>query len=306
MTKHFLSILSTPTEQILKFLDRGFELYGTQCDALKGKTLAILFEKPSLRTRVSFEEAMYRLGGRAIVLGQSEVGLGKRESVEDVSRVLCGMSHGMCLRVFDHQNLIKMSDVSSVPVINALSDLSHPAQALADVMTIAQEFGSNDARQLDGRTIVFIGDGNNVARSLAVVCGKLGMKFRISSPAGYGFGEDWVQHVRQSLPELDLDMAEDPHAFLAEADVLYSDTFVSMGEEAERAVKMAAFEGYQANEELLESCKQECIVLHCLPAYRGIEITDGVMDGPRSRVFRQAHNRLHAQIGLLAELLADD
>jgi ornithine carbamoyltransferase len=303
--QHFLSILSTPAEQIRRYLDRAFELYGKQTDVLAGTTLAILFEKPSLRTRVSFEEAMNRLGGRAIVLGQNEVGLGSREAVEDVSRVLSGMSHGMCLRVFDHENLLKMSKVSTVPVINALSDLSHPAQVLADVMTLAQEFGDNKLEPLKGRTVTFIGDGNNVSRSLAVICGKLGMKFRISSPAGYSLTDEWIDHVRKRLPELDLDTAEDPEAFLEDADALYSDTFVSMGEEAERAIKMAAFEGYQVNEEMMVKCPKHCIVLHCLPAYRGIEITDAVIDGPQSRVFQQAHNRLHAQIGLLAEILKD-
>ncbi len=301
--RNFLSILDTPTEQVLQYLNRGFELYGKETDVLKGKTLAMLFEKPSLRTRVSFEEAMNRLGGRAIVLGQSEVGLGKRESVEDVSRVLAGMSHGMCLRVFDHQNLIKMAAVSSVPIINALSDLAHPAQALADVMTIAQEFGDNDPTQLKGRTVVFVGDGNNVARSLAVICGKLGMKFRLSVPSQFDLGADWVAKVKKQVPDFDYASSDDPTAFLADADAVYADTFVSMGEESGKDSKLGAFDGFQLNDELLSHCPAHTIVLHCLPAYRGTEITDSVMDGRRSRVFLQAHNRLHAQIGLVAELL---
>lgn len=303
--QHFLSILSTPTEQIQRYLDRGFELYGKKTDALRNKTLAILFEKPSLRTRVSFEEAMYRLGGQAIVLGQSEVGLGSREAVEDVSKVLAGMADGMCLRVFDHQNLIKMAGVSSVPVINALSDVAHPAQALADIMTIAQEFGDNDANKLKGRTVLFMGDGNNVARSLAVICGKLGVRFRISSPEGYALSDDWIDKVSAAVPGFDFATSSDPQAFLKEADAIYADTFVSMGEEAQKERKVKAFAGFQLNEDMLAKCPKHCIVMHCLPAYRGIEITDGAMDGPQSRVFRQSHNRLHAQIGLLAEILKD-
>ena len=301
--KHFLSILETPTDEVIAVLNRGFELRGKQTDLLKGKTLAILFEKPSLRTRVSFEEAMYRLGGRAVVLGQSEVGLGKREAVEDVSRVLTGMVNGMCLRVFDHENLKKMAAVSTVPVINALSDLSHPAQALADAMTLAQEFTDNDVTSLKGRTVVFVGDGNNVARSLAVICGKLGMRFRISVPKQYALAPEWVEKVRAKVPGFDFASSDDPRAFLKDADAVYADTFVSMGEESEKGSKLGAFEGFQLNDELLSYCPDHTIVMHCLPAYRGTEITDSVMDGPRSRVFPQAHNRLHAQIGLLAELL---
>jgi len=301
--KHFLSILETPTDEVIAVLNRGFELRGKQTDLLKGKTLAILFEKPSLRTRVSFEEAMYRLGGRAVVLGQSEVGLGKREAVEDVSRVLTGMVNGMCLRVFDHENLKKMAAVSTVPVINALSDLSHPAQALADAMTLAQEFTDNDVTSLKGRTVVFVGDGNNVARSLAVICGKLGMRFRISVPKQYALAPEWVEKVRAKVPGFDFASSDDPKAFLKDADAVYADTFVSMGEESEKGSKLGAFEGFQLNDELLSHCPDHTIVMHCLPAYRGTEITDSVMDGPRSRVFPQAHNRLHAQIGLLAELL---
>ncbi|MCK4872525.1 MAG: ornithine carbamoyltransferase [Phycisphaerales bacterium] len=301
--KHFLSILETPTDEVVRILARGRELRGKQTDVLKDQTLAILFEKPSLRTRVSFEEAMYRLGGRSIVLGQSEVGLGKRESVEDVSRVLAGMAHGMCLRVFDHTNLVKMAKVSSVPIVNALSDLAHPAQALADAMTLADEFSAGDATRLKGRTVVFIGDGNNVARSLAVICGKLGMKFRISVPDQFALSNTWVEKIRAAVPGFDFASSSDPMEFLAEADAVYADTFVSMGEETGKESKLGAFDGFQLNDELLSHCPDHTIVMHCLPAYRGTEITDSVMDGKRSRVFAQAHNRLHAQIGLLAELM---
>ncbi len=258
---------------------------------LAGKTLAMLFEKPSLRTRVSFEQAMNELGGHAIVLGQHEVGLGKRESVSDVARVLSGMVHGIAARVNRHEHLVEMTTSATVPIINMLSDLSHPAQALADAMTIIDEFAPGD-HDVSGRTVAFVGDGNNVARSLAAICRLLGMKFRLASPAGYALPEDGF-----------IQLTTDPAEAVRGADVIYADTFVSMGEAGDKQAKLDAFADYQINRPLINQAGDQAIVLHCLPAYRGVEITDQVMDGPRSRVFSQAHNRLHAQKGLLAVLL---
>jgi len=310
--KHFLNIADHSPETITHILAVGLKLRSERqrgvanAPVLAGKTLAMLFEKPSLRTRVSFEQAMNELGGHAIILGEHEVGLGKRESVADVTRVLAGMVHGVAARVFEHVHLQAMAAQDVLPVVNMLSDLSHPAQALADAMTIIDEFsppgssGTNSAEKhsesdgfdLTGRTVAFVGDGNNVARSLAAICQSLGMSFTLASPKGYELAADGFIKV-----------THDPAEAVKDADVIYADTFVSMGEEGEKSAKLQAFADFQINQALLDHAPSHAIVLHCLPAYRGVEITDDVMDGPQSRVFPQAHNRLHAQKGLLAVLM---
>jgi ornithine carbamoyltransferase len=266
---------------------------------LKGKSLAMIFEKPSLRTRVSFEQAMVELGGHAIVLSQQEIGLGQRETVADVTRVLCGMVQGIAARVFEHDKLVQMRQYSTVPIINMLSDFSHPCQALADVLTLMDEFGPD----LAGRTVAFVGDGNNVARSVARICGRFGMNFILASPPGYALEPDLADRMMAEVPGMRFEMTEDPRAAVRDADAIFTDTFVSMGQEEEKAVRLTAFKAFQVNSDLLAAAPKHAIVLHCLPAYRGVEITDEVMDGPRSRVFPEAHNRLHAQKGLLAVLL---
>ncbi|MEM1212473.1 MAG: ornithine carbamoyltransferase [Planctomycetota bacterium] len=276
--------------------DSGKPMAGVHGDPLSGRALGMLFEKPSLRTRVSFEQGMNQLGGHAVVLGQSEVGLGKRESVADVARVLGGMVEGIAARVFDHAHLEELAEYAGVPVINMLSDLAHPAQALADVLTLIDEFGED----LSGRKVVFVGDGNNVARSLAALCGKLGLAFTLAGPDGYRLPEDFAA----TLPEGTVfSQTADPVAAVADADAVYADTFVSMGQEDEKQQRLDTFADYQINDSLLSHAPDHAVVLHCLPAYRGIEITDAVMDGPQSRVFPQAHNRLHAQKGMLVELM---
>ncbi len=299
--RHFLNISDHHPDTIRHMLEVGIQLryqrqQGIANDpVLAGKTLAMLFQKPSLRTRVSFEQAMHELGGHAIVLGQHEVGLGERESVSDVTRVLAGMVDAIAARVFHHEHLVEMSTSATVPIVNMLSDRSHPAQALADAMTIIDEFSpSPEVGEFDvsGRTVAFVGDGNNVARSLAAICKMLGMNFVLASPKGYELPEDGFMKI-----------THDPEAGVKGADVVYADTFVSMGEEGSKDKKVKAFDGFQINRPLLSHAAEHAIVLHCLPAYRGVEITDQVMDGPRSRVFSQAHNRLHAQKGLLAVLL---
>ncbi|MEO0588728.1 MAG: ornithine carbamoyltransferase, partial [Planctomycetota bacterium] len=270
-------------------------------DVLAGRTLGMIFEKPSLRTRVSFEQGMYELGGRAIVMGQ-EVGIGERESVADVTRVLAGMVDGIAARVFEHGKLVEMADHSDVPVVNMLSDASHPCQALADAMTLMDEYGYGP-EDLRGRTVAYVGDGNNVAFSLAVVCGMLGMKFVIAAPEGYELPADRVDEVMRAVPGMDFVSGHDPVEAVREADAVYTDTWVSMGQEAEKAERLPKFADFQVSESLMKAAPGHAIVLHCLPAYRGVEITDGVMDGGQSRVFPQAHNRLHAQKGLLAVLM---
>ncbi|WP_432799698.1 ornithine carbamoyltransferase [Poriferisphaera sp. WC338] len=303
--KHCIAIADFTIEQIDHILEVGFQLRNQRATGqgndpiLKNQTLAMLFEKPSLRTRVSFEQAMNELGGHAIVLSGSEVGLGKRESVADVTRVLCGMVQGIAARVFEHDKLIEMADHASAPIINMLSDDAHPCQALADVMTMMDEFG----RDLTGRTLAYVGDGNNVAYSLAWICAKLGINFSIAAPAGYELPAEDVEKIKTHHSAFNFVQSHDPLEVVKNADAIYTDTWVSMGQEEEKAKRINDFAGFQINDDLLSHAPDHAIVLHCLPAYRGVEITDSVMDGPRSRVFPEAHNRLHAQKGVLAVLM---
>lgn len=305
--KDFITIADCSRQQLDHIFDVAFALRAQRQQGrgndpvLAGKTLALVFEKPSLRTRVSFEQAMIELGGHSIVLGQ-EVGLGQRESVADVARVLDGMVQGIAARVFEHSKLEEMAQHCSVPVVNMLSDYSHPCQALADLMTMMDEFSPKE-RDLKGRTLAFVGDGNNVARSLAVICGKLGLNFVLATPPGYELEQPFIEHVMAMSPNMNFTVTNDAVAAVRHADAIYADTFVSMGQEQEKQIRLEAFAKYQLNDELMSSAPDHAIVLHCLPAYRGIEITDEVMDGPRSRVFPQAHNRLHAQKGMLAVLM---
>ncbi|MEX2215802.1 MAG: ornithine carbamoyltransferase [Phycisphaeraceae bacterium] len=303
--QHFITVAQTPTDVLMRIFDEAYRLRDQRIAGkanepiLKGKTLAMIFEKPSLRTNVSFQQAMFELGGTCIPMVSEQVGLGKRESPADVARVLAGMVHGIMARVFEHHKLVELAEYSTVPVINALSDFSHPCQALADAMTMMDEFG----RDLKGRTLTFVGDGNNVAHSLAVMCGRLGMNFVLASPPGYEITQEVADTIMGHCPDLNMELMQDPIDAVRYADAVYADTWISMGQETEAAIRKSAFEGFQINDALLAKAPQHCIVLHCLPAYRGIEITDSVMDGPRSRVFPQAHNRLHAQKGLLAVLM---
>lgn len=303
--QHFITVAETPVDTLMRIFDVAYELRAEReagkrnAPMLAGKTLAMIFEKPSLRTNVSFQQAMIELGGHSIVMVSEQVGLGKRESPADVAQVLSGMVHGIMARVFEHQKLVDLAAVSTIPVINALSDFSHPCQALADAMAMMDEFG----RDLKGRTLAYVGDGNNVAHSLAVMCGRLGMNFILASPPGYEITQEVTDTIMSYCPDLNMQVMSDPMDAVRYADAIYADTWVSMGQETEAAIRKAAFESFQINDKLVAAAPKHCIVLHCLPAYRNIEITDNVIDGPRSRVFPQAHNRLHAQKGLLAVLM---
>lgn len=302
--KHFLDLSDVSIDQLNHIFDVAFALrdarnHASRPTPLARQTLAILFEKPSLRTRVSFQQAMYELGGQAMVLNQNEVGIGTRESAADIARVLDGMVQGIAARVFEHQKLIDLATHSRVPVVNALSDWNHPCQALADAMTMMDEFG----RDLAGRTLAFIGDGNNVARSLALICAQLNMKFILAAPQGFELEQSFIDKLQENYPDSSTTQMRDPLQAASTADALYSDTWISMGQEEEAASRKAIFAPYQINQQMLDIAPAHCIALHCLPAYRGCEITDQVMDGPASRVFPQAHNRLHAQKGLLAILM---
>jgi len=302
---HFTTIAESSYEQLRHYLDVAIRLKtqysstGHNDPLLAGHILAMVFEKPSLRTRVSFTVAVTHLGGAAIMLRQEEVGLGVREPVKDVARVLSGMCDGIMVRTFEQEKVNELAKYSTVPVINGLTDFSHPCQAMADLLTIEEHFGS-----LAGRTIAFIGDGNNVARSLATACGRFNMRFVIASPPAYQLAPEDTDRIMSQVPDMDFEVTSDPLEAVHEADVIYTDTWVSMGQEAEKARRLGDFAGYQVNEELLAKAPPHAVVLHCLPAYRGLEISDAVIEGKQSLVFPQAENRLHFQKGLLAVLLA--
>jgi ornithine carbamoyltransferase len=303
--RHVLTIADTPAPTIRHMLQRAISLRSNpEKTLLSGRTLLCVFEKSSLRTRVSFEQAMRKLGGDVMSMAGAEVGIGGRESPHDIARVVSSMVDAVMARVMMHQTLQAFAEVSTVPIINGLSDFAHPAQGLADALTIIDEFSPGNVAGVRGRTVAFVGDGNNVARSLGEICAALGMNFNICSPAGYELEPQWAERVQASCQAgAKISLMEDPVEAVLRADVIYCDTFVSMGQEAERAERLGAFKRYQVNTELLEQAPRQAIVLHCLPASRGVEITDEVMDGPRSRVFPQAKNRLDAQMGLLAEIL---
>ena len=305
MKKDFLAIVDYSGEELQQLLNRALEIKSEwqaqgYADILKDKSLAMIFQKPSLRTRVSFERGMEQLGGSALYLSPSEIGLGKRESIADVARVLSGYVDGIMARVFDHKHILALAKWSSVPVINGLSDYNHPCQALADALTIQEEFGS-----LKSRKVVFIGDGNNVAISLMFICVKLGADFVFSGPEGYLLEEKDIAIAKEIAEQTGatVTVEQDPAKAVADADVIYTDTWTSMGQEEEAKRREAVFPPYQVNDALLAQAAEHVIVMHCLPAHRGQEITDEVADGPHSRLFPQAHNRMHAQKAILEFLL---
>ena len=267
-------------------------------DALfPGRVLALVFEKQSLRTRVSFEAAMAHLGGASLFLGQDTGFAGSRESIADFGRVLSQYVDAIVCRTKSHDTLVRLAAASSVPVINGLSDYCHPCQALADIYTLRQHVG-----RVAGLTLAFVGDGNNMARSLAVVCGLLGMRFVLAAPKAYQFDDAFRQHLVRILPAADVVETTDPAAAVAGAAVVYTDVWTSMGQEQERAARLKAFGPYQVDERLMGRCP-DALFMHCLPARRGEEVTDGVIDGPRSVVVQQAATRRHVPKGLIAWLL---
>jgi ornithine carbamoyltransferase len=263
---------------------------------LRGRTLAMVFQKPSNRTRVSFEVGMYQLGGHALSLSPQEIQMGKRETPSDTGRVLARYIDAIMVRTFDHGELEELAGAADVPVVNGLSDAHHPCQALADLLTVREEFGS-----LEGAKIAYVGDGNNVAHSLAIACALTGAELAIAHPEGHGPDPEIVETARKlgAAPLL----TGDPREAARSARVVYTDVWASMGQEAEAAERREKFAPYRVNEELMGLAAEDAIFLHCLPAHRGEEVTAGVIDGPQSRVFDQAENRLHAQKALLYLLL---
>lgn len=304
--RHFLSIADFSADELWQFLNKAKELKdelnreGSNRPILKGKILGMIFQKPSLRTRVSFEVGMLHLGGHALYLSPNEVGLGGRESTPDVARVMSGYVHGLMARVFAHDHMLQLAQYSRVPVINGLSDYDHPCQALADVFTLWERFG-----RIEGLKLAFVGDGNNVATSLVMILAKLGGHFSIATPPGYELPAQVVDAARYLAEETSvaITVTHDPIEAVAEADVIYTDVWTSMGQEKETEERLKVFPPYQVNNQLVAQAKPQAVVMHCLPAHRGEEITDEVADGPQSLLFPQAENRLHAQKGILALLL---
>jgi ornithine carbamoyltransferase len=294
MTRHLLEVDDLTPDELTHVLDLAERT--DLPPVLAGRGVALLFEKPSLRTRSATEMAVVQLGGHPISLRAEEVGLDVRETAEDIARVLAGHHAVIAARVFEHSKLERMAAVSSVPVVNLLSDLAHPMQALADLLTIRQHFGD-----LAGRAIAYVGDGNNVARSLAIAAAMVGAEVRLGCPSGYQCPDVDVDRVR-SLGGTVV-VAERPEEAVEGADVVYTDVWASMGQEAEAPARRQAFEGFTVDARLMAAASPKGIFLHCLPAHRGEEVAVEVLEGEQSQVWRQAENRMHAARGLLAHLL---
>jgi ornithine carbamoyltransferase len=301
--KDFLSISDCSVEDLNALLDLSSSLKklykgGKRDVCLAGKVLAMVFEKPSLRTRISFQVAMSDLGGSSLFIRPEDIGgIGKREPIKDMARVLSRYVDGIMARTFEHGTITKLAEFATVPVINALTDLSHPCQAMADVLTIKEHLG-----RLQGVKVAYVGDGNNVARSLAFACCKLGMKIVIASPAGYELDAETID-MANKISRGSVQQTNDPHKAVTGADIIYTDTWVSMGQEEETQKRCADFEGFQVNADLVKLAPNARI-MHCLPAHRGLEITDEVAESANSIIFDQSENRLHFQRALLKKLMS--
>ena len=300
--KNLVALSYLSTEEIYEILETARNLKlehraGVRHDVLAGKTLAMIFQKPSLRTRVSFENGMYQLGGQAIYLGPDDIKLGKRETTEDIAIVLSGYVDGIMARVFEHQTILDLAKYADVPVINALCDRYHPCQILGDLLTIMEK-----KRKLAGLTLTFVGDGNNVANSLINGCAKVGMNFRIACPQGYEPNEEIMQGARAIGGNVEI--IHDPKEAATGADILYTDVWASMGQEAQAQQKKHAFAGFTVDEDLLKLADPEALVMHCLPAHYDEEITYAASRSKGSAIFDQAENRMHAQKAVMALLMS--
>ncbi|HYH50592.1 MAG TPA: ornithine carbamoyltransferase [Acidimicrobiia bacterium] len=299
---HFLDVDDLSAAALRRVLDRAatWKETGKVPDLLAGKAVAAVFEKPSARTRVSFEVAVSTLGGHCVTLRGEELGLGSRESVADIARTLASYCTIVGARVFDHRVLEEMARLGGVPVVNLLSDSAHPGQAVGDLLTLEEHLGG----PVEGRRLAFIGDGNNVAASLALAAALTGMEMVVASPPGYELDDAVVDRAR-NLGGI-IELVTDPYDAVEDADAVYTDVWTSMGQEAEKETRLAAFAGYQINADLLAAARPDTLVLHCLPAKRGVEITDEVIDGPTSVVWTQAENRMHSYRSILVELSGED
>lgn len=301
--RHFLDLLDWDERRLHALFDQAARLKAEQHRwrqplPLVGRVLALVFEKPSLRTRVSFQAAIAQLGGSSIYLSGAEAGLGTRETVADFAKVISQYVDVVVVRTFQHQLVEEFAAASRCPVINGLSDYYHPCQALADFFTLREHFGT-----LAGRTLLFVGDGNNMARSLAIGSALLGLRFLHSGPPRYGFDDDFLNLWQRRFPSHPLPTLTPLSEALPQADAVYTDVWTSMGQEAEHQIRLKAFAPFQLNAAVCAQLKPSAVVLHCLPAHRGEEITADVLEGPRSLVFTQAGNRLHVQKALLLDLL---
>ncbi len=300
--RHLLTMADLSSAEIERIFSIAQDLKskfvkGLREPLLPGRVLAMLFEKPSLRTRVSFEAAMAHLGGTSLFLGQ-DTGFGQRETVADFGRVLSEYVDAIVVRSKRHRTVAELAEYSSCSVINGLTDLSHPCQAMADLFTLRELVG-----RLSGHTLAWVGDGNNVARSLAMGCGKLGMRFAMATPEAYRFPADYLAILQREVPQLELVVTDDPVEAVRDATVVYTDVWASMGQEAEIDARRKAFAAYQVDAPLMAHAQKGSYFMHCLPAHRGHEVTDEVLDGPQSIVVLQAGNRMHIQKGILTWLL---
>ena len=294
---HFLSVPDLSIDELNRVLSIAQMPAESLGRPLDGKGVALIFEKPSNRTRQSMEMAVAQLGGHPVYTRGEEVGFDTREPVEDIARIMAGYHAVIAARVFDHSVVERMASVSAVPIVNMLSDVAHPLQALADVLTMAEVFES-----LTGRVVSYVGDFNNVARSLAEASVMLGAHVRMGCPAGYCAGDDELARI-DALGPGSIEQFADPAAAVRESDVVHTDTWTSMGQESEKGTRKEIFGRYQVNPELMSSAKDDAVFMHCMPAYRGYEVTADVIDGPRSLVIRQGHNRMHAARSLLLHVI---
>jgi ornithine carbamoyltransferase len=303
MKRDLVSVLDIK-DDLKEIIDLAITMKGEHKDGIdmvpfKGKTLAMVFEKPSLRTRVSFEVGFNQMGGTALYLSPNEIQIGKRESVHDVAKVLSRFADIIMYRAFDSKNVIELAKHAEVPVVNGLDNVEHPCQAVADFMTMIEMKGD-----LKGKTLAWVGDGNNVLHSLLYSAAILGMNVRAACPEGYKPDASIVDEAMDIAQGTgaEINIIEDPKEAVRNSDVVYADTFISMGDEAEKEARLAAFNGYQVNMDLFSLAKPDAIFMHCLPAHRGEEVTDEVMDSPRSVVFQEAENRMHGQKAIMIRL----
>lgn len=303
--KDLISLHDLSAEEIKKLLELGLKLKkelksGIPHPILKGKTLGMIFTKSSTRTRVSFEVGMTQLGGYPLFLSSNDIQLGRGETIHDTAKVLERYLDGIMIRTFAHSDVTELAAEADIPVINALTDLLHPCQVLADLMTAYEHKG-----KLEGLKLAYIGDGNNMAHSLMYGCAKAGMDCAVATPAGYKCDEEVVENAKADFKASgrELILTEDPEEAVKNADVVYTDTWVSMGQESEKAERQKIFMPYQVNKELFKKADSEAVFMHCLPAYRGFEVTEDVIDGPQSVIFDEAENRLHAQKAVMAVLM---
>lgn len=305
--KHLLSLHDWSPEEVNAVLALAAKLKkeqkaGIPHPILQGKTLGMIFSKSSTRTRVSFEVGMYQLGGHALFLSEHDIQLGRGESIYDTAKVLSRFLDGIMIRTYKQSDVEDLAKYGSIPIINGLTDLLHPCQILADLLTL-QEYGG----ALPGKKMAYVGDGNNIAHSLLFGCAKTGMEIAIATPKNYACDESIVKAAIEDAKATGAKVliTNDPKEAASDADAVYTDTWVSMGQEDQKEEKVKSFAPYQVNEDLMKLAKKNAIFLHCLPAYRGMEVTEGVIDGPQSAVFDEAENRLHAQKAVMATLMAD-